>query len=197
MTKSNSGNSSAHRARSATSFFSTTLPARFALRSASPEMPPHLPRIYSGRRRRRLRQDPNRSLSMASLVWLAPRNLRQRFRWRRPGVDYLAPTQARRMGISNGAAKSASITADGTSALNRALTSSRLHSSMEDVPMFIWIGIATAFVACLAVMIVVAARAPIMDVDPDLEERAERIAEREAWLKSRKRGAAPVVKAHE
>ena len=63
--------------------------------------------------------------------------------------------------------------------------------------MFIWIGIATAFVACLAVMIVVAARAPIMDVDPDLEERAERIAEREAWLKSRKRGAAPVVKAHE
>jgi hypothetical protein len=28
-------------------------------------------------------------------------------------------------------------------------------------------------------------------------ERAERIAEREAWLKSRKRGAAPVVKAHE
>src|SRR5271169_1994224 len=81
---------------------------------------------------------------MASLVCLAPRNLRQRFRWRRLGVDYLAPTQARSMGISNGAAKSAPITADGTSALNRAFTSSRLHSSMEDVPMIIWIGIATA-----------------------------------------------------
>jgi hypothetical protein len=39
--------------------------------------------------------------------------------------------------------KSAPITADGTSALNRALTSSPLHSSMEDVPMLIWIGIAT------------------------------------------------------
>jgi hypothetical protein len=61
---------------------------------------------------------------------------------------------------------------------------------MEDVPMFIWIGIATAFVACFAVMAVLVARAPIMDVDPDLVERAERIAEREAWLKkSRKRGA--------
>jgi hypothetical protein len=69
---------------------------------------------------------------------------------------------------------------------------------MEDVPMFIWIGIATAFVACFAVMAVLVARAPIMDVDPNLVERAERIAEREAWLKkSRKRGAAPVVKAHE
>ena len=64
--------------------------------------------------------------------------------------------------------------------------------------MIIWIGIATAWVACLAVVVVLAARAPIMDVDPDLEERAERIAEREAWLKkSRKRGAAPVLKAHE
>jgi hypothetical protein len=62
--------------------------------------------------------------------------------------------------------------------------------------MIIWIGIATAWVACLAVVVVLAARAPIMDVDPDLEERAERIAEREARLKSRKRGAAPVVKAH-
>jgi hypothetical protein len=69
---------------------------------------------------------------------------------------------------------------------------------MEDVPMFIWIGIATAFVACFAVMAVLVARAPILDVDPDLEERAERIADREAWLKkSRKRGAAPEVKAHE
>jgi hypothetical protein len=55
---------------------------------------------------------------------------------------------------------------------------------------------AVACLACLAVVIVLAARAPIMDVDPDLEERAERIAEREAWLKSRKRGAAPVLKAH-
>src|SRR5271168_3850761 len=43
---------------------------------------------------------------MASLVCLAPRNLRQRFRWRRLGVDCLAPTQARSMGISNEAAKS-------------------------------------------------------------------------------------------
>ena len=61
--------------------------------------------------------------------------------------------------------------------------------------MIIWIGIATAWVACLAVVVVLAARAPIMDVDPDLEERAEPIAEREAWLKkSRKRGAAPVSK---
>ena len=134
---------------------------------------------------------------MASLVCLAPRDLRQRSRWRRLGVDYLAPTQARAMGISNGAAKSAPITADGTSALNRAFTSSRLHSSMEDVPMIIWIGIATAWVACLAVVVVLVVRAPIMDEDPDLAERAERIAEREAWLKSRKRGAAPVVKAHE
>ena len=57
--------------------------------------------------------------------------------------------------------------------------------------MIIWIGIATAFVACFAVMAVLVARAPIIDVDPDLVERAERIAEREAWLKSRKRGAAP------
>jgi hypothetical protein len=64
--------------------------------------------------------------------------------------------------------------------------------------MFIWIGIATAWVACLAVVVVVvlAARAPIMEEDPDLAERAERIAEREARLKSRKRGA-PVLKAHE
>ena len=66
---------------------------------------------------------------------------------------------------------------------------------MEDVPMLIWIGIATAWVACLGVMAVAVARAPIIDVDPDLVERAERIAEREAWLKSRKRGAAPVLKA--
>jgi hypothetical protein len=63
--------------------------------------------------------------------------------------------------------------------------------------MLIWIGIAAAWGACLAVVIVLVARAPIMDVDPDLEERAERIAEREAWLKSRKRRAARVVKAHE
>ena len=48
--------------------------------------------------------------------------------------------------------------------------------------MLIWIGIAMAWVACLAVVVVLVARAPIMDVDPDLEERAERIAEREAWL---------------
>ena len=48
---------------------------------------------------------------MASLVCLAPRNLRQRFRWRRLGVDYLAPTQARSMGISNEAAKSGHTTA--------------------------------------------------------------------------------------
>jgi hypothetical protein len=61
--------------------------------------------------------------------------------------------------------------------------------------MLMWF--AVACLACLAVVIVLAARAPIMDVDPDLEERAEPIAEREAWLKSRKRGAAPVVKAHE
>jgi hypothetical protein len=47
---------------------------------------------------------------MASLVCLASRNLRQRFRWCRLGVDCLASTQARSMGISNGAAKSAPIT---------------------------------------------------------------------------------------
>jgi hypothetical protein len=35
--------------------------------------------------------------------------------------------------------------------------SSRLHSSMEDVPMLIWIGIATAWVACLAVVVVLGA----------------------------------------
>ena len=63
--------------------------------------------------------------------------------------------------------------------------------------MLIWIGIATAWVACFGVVVALVARAPIMDVDPDLEERAERIAEREAWLKSRKRGASPVVKARE
>jgi hypothetical protein len=63
--------------------------------------------------------------------------------------------------------------------------------------MIIWIGIATAWVACLAVMAVLVARAPIMDEDADLAERAERVAEREAWLKLRKRGAAPVVKTHE
>ena len=64
--------------------------------------------------------------------------------------------------------------------------------------MFIWIGIATAWVACFGVVVALVARAPIMDEDPDLEERAERIAEREAWLKkSRERGAAPVLKAHE
>ena len=63
--------------------------------------------------------------------------------------------------------------------------------------MLIWIGIATAFVACFVVMAVLVARAPIVDEDPDLVERAERIAEREAWLKSRKRGATPVLKAHE
>ena len=57
--------------------------------------------------------------------------------------------------------------------------------------MLMWF--AVACLACLAVMIVLAARAPIIDIDPDLEERAERIAEREAWLKSRKRGA-PEVK---
>jgi hypothetical protein len=52
----------------------------------------------------------------------------------------------------------------------------------------------SACLACLAVVIVLAARAPIMDIDPDLEERAERIAERGARLKSRKRGAAPVLR---
>jgi hypothetical protein len=61
--------------------------------------------------------------------------------------------------------------------------------------MLMWF--AVACLACLALVIVLAARAPIMDVDPDLEERAERIAEREAWLKSHRRTAAPVVKAHE
>jgi hypothetical protein len=62
--------------------------------------------------------------------------------------------------------------------------------------MFMWF--AVVCLACLAVVIVLAARAPIIDIDPDLEERADRIAEREAWLKkSRKRGAAPVLKAHE
>src|SRR5271154_4484002 len=48
---------------------------------------------------------------MASLVCLAPRDLRQRFRWRRLGVDPLAPKQARSMGISNEAAKSGHTTA--------------------------------------------------------------------------------------
>ena len=67
---------------------------------------------------------------------------------------------------------------------------------MEDVPMLMWF--AVVCLACLAVVIVLAARAPIIDIDPDLEERADRIAEREAWLKkSRKRGAAPVLNAHE
>jgi hypothetical protein len=80
-------------------------------------------------------------------------------------------------GYIDGAAKSATITAHGT--------------SMEDVHMLIWIGIATAWVACLAGVVVLVVRAPIMDEDADLAERAERIADREAWLKSRKRGAAP------
>ena len=75
---------------------------------------------------------------------------------------------------------------DGTNALNRV--------AMEDVPMLMWF--AVAWLACIAVVMVLAARAPIMDIDPDLEERADRIAEREARLKSRKRGAAPVLKAH-
>jgi hypothetical protein len=81
----------------------------------------------------------------------------------------------------------------GTSALNRASTSNRLYSCMEDVPMLIWIGIATAWVACLAVVVVAAlvAHAPIMEEDPNFEEWAERIAEREARLKSRMRGAPP------
>jgi hypothetical protein len=47
----------------------------------------------------------------ASLVCLAPGNLRHRSRWRRLGVDYLVPTQARAMGISNVAAKSGHTTA--------------------------------------------------------------------------------------
>ncbi len=34
--------------------------------------------------------------------------------------------------------------------------------------MLIWIGIAMAWVACLAIVVVLAARAPIMDEDPDL-----------------------------
>ena len=58
--------------------------------------------------------------------------------------------------------------------------------------MLMWF--AVAWLACIAVVMVLAARAPIIDIDPDLEERADRIAEREAWLKSHKRGAAPVVK---
>ena len=62
---------------------------------------------------------------------------------------------------------------------------------MEDVPMLMWF--AVAWLACIAVVIVLAARAPIMDIDPDLEERAERIAEREARLKSSEPGA-PEVK---
>ena len=65
---------------------------------------------------------------------------------------------------------------------------------MEDVPMLMWF--AVAWLACIAVVIVLAAGAPIIDIDPDSEERAYRIAEREARLKSRKRGAAPVLKAH-
>ena len=48
---------------------------------------------------------------MASLVCLPTCNLRQRFRRRRLGVDYLAPTQARSMGISNEAAKPGHTTA--------------------------------------------------------------------------------------
>jgi hypothetical protein len=60
--------------------------------------------------------------------------------------------------------------------------------------MLIWIGIATAWIACFGVVVALVARAPIMDVDPDLEERADQIAERDARLKSRKRGAAPVLK---
>ena len=61
----------------------------------------------------------------------------------------------------------------------------------EDVRMLVfWIGIATAVIACLAVFFVLAARAPIMDEDPDLPEPAERIADRQARLKSRKQRAA-------
>ena len=71
------------------------------------------------------------------------------------------------------------------------------------VSMLMWF--AVACLACLAIMIVLAARAPIMDEDPDLAmdedpdfvERAERIAERDARSKSHKRGASPMVKAHE
>ena len=61
--------------------------------------------------------------------------------------------------------------------------------------MLMWF--AVAWLACIAVVMVLAARAPIMDIDPDLEERADRIAEREARLKSRMRGASPMVKTHE
>jgi hypothetical protein len=61
--------------------------------------------------------------------------------------------------------------------------------------MLMWL--AVAWLACIAVVIVLAAGAPIIDIDPDSEERAYRIAEWEAWLKkSRKRGAA-LLKAHE
>jgi hypothetical protein len=62
--------------------------------------------------------------------------------------------------------------------------------------MFVWIGIATAWAACFGVVVVLVARAPIMDEDQESMERAERITEREAWLKSRKRGSPPRVKAH-
>ena len=58
--------------------------------------------------------------------------------------------------------------------------------------MLMWF--AVACLACLAVMVVLAARAPIMEDDPELEERAEQIAEREARLKSGKRAPAPEVK---
>jgi hypothetical protein len=62
--------------------------------------------------------------------------------------------------------------------------------NQEDLPMLVWIGIATAWIACLAVFLVLAARAPIMDEDPDLQEPAEGVAEREARLQSRKQDAA-------
>ena len=52
---------------------------------------------------------------------------------------------------------------------------------MEDGPMLIWIGIATAWVACLAIVVVLVARAPIMDEDPDLEER-------NGFLRGKRRG---------
>ena len=72
-----------------------------------------------------------------------------------------------------------------------------MRARLNPASVLIWIGIATAWVACLGVMVALVARAPIMDEDSDLVERAERIAEREAWLKkSRKRGAA-LPKAHE
>ena len=48
--------------------------------------------------------------------------------------------------------------------------------------MLIWIGIATAWVACLAIVVVLVARAPIMDEDPDLEE------ERNGLLRGKRRG---------